>query len=141
MINYNNSEDYIPPSLRPSYIIFVDKYRERYNDEWPDEWSYQAECVNRNDVHYRVYATGKEGFAYAISRQLQGLTSFSLSRKSCKASNPCIKSYEDHSEQVALPDDEELAELDVLIRNNLYTINSIRNVSVTPRLELSDIFK
>ena len=141
MINYRDKEEFIPPFLHPSYIIFVDKYRERYKDEWPEEWSYRAECVNRKSSHNIVIATGREGFARAISRQLQGLTSFVIHRKKLSGVEISIRSYEDHSEQVALPDDNELAELEFLIRSNLYTIKPIRegrNVPVTPRLrELS----
>lgn len=120
MIKDHFREESALPSPRPSYLIFLDMYRERYGeDEWSEEWSYRADCVNWNDTHNIVIATGREGFARAISRQLQGLISFNLGRKSCKAVTAGIKSYDDHSEQIALPDDNELAELETLIRSHI----------------------
>ena len=117
MINYS-LEERIPPSPRPSYTIFVSMYRERYNsDEWPEEWSYRADCENCNNRRIRVDVTGKEAFARAVVTQLEHLTTFDILRKKPSALLvPRIKSCAKHSEQFALPDDEELAELEYLIK-------------------------
>ncbi|MBI2449892.1 hypothetical protein HYV49_06400 [Candidatus Pacearchaeota archaeon] len=143
-VNYRDLEKCTPTSERLSYDIFFSIYRERYGNKWPEEWTYSADCVSRNSVNVRVNATGKEAFVKSIVRQLQGLTDFAIQRKKLAGVKVGIESYENHSKQVALPDDNELAELEVLIRrymeeNKKRTKQGIEILALEQ--ESNDIFK